>query len=218
MNNLLKYSILLTIAAGIVTSGCQSVYYGTMEKFGYHKREILVDRVTEARDAQDEAKVQFSSALEQFASVVNFNGGELEEKYETLNDEYQTSKTRATAVTKRIADVRDVAMALFEEWEKELDEYTSDTLRRSSEDTLKQTRQQYQRLIMAMDRAESKMEPVLGAFYDQVLFLKHNLNAQAIASLRNELTDMEQEIGVLIAEMERAIQEADRFIEEMKLQ
>jgi len=32
--------------------------------------------------------------------------------------------------------------------------------------------------------------------------LKHNLNAQAIASLQGELTNMETEIGTLIREME----------------
>jgi hypothetical protein len=32
-----------------------------------------------------------------------------------------------------------------------------------------------------MLKAEQKIQPVLGAFRDQVLFLKHNLNANAIA-------------------------------------
>ena len=61
--------------------GCESTYYKTMETMGYHKRDIMVDRVEDARDAQEEAKEQFESALEKFSSVLEFKGGSLQEKY-----------------------------------------------------------------------------------------------------------------------------------------
>lgn len=207
-------SINLLLAA-CVLSGCQRVYYGTMEKFGVHKRDILVDRVEDARDAQNEAKAQFASALEEFTSVVNVQGGDLETRYDTLKQEYDKSESRADAVRSRIGDVQRVAEALFKEWEKELDEYSSDNLRRSSETRLKQTRSRYKTLIAAMKQAESKIEPVLSAFKDQVLFLKHNLNAKAIASLQDELATVENEIAVLVREMEKSINEADAFIQAM---
>lgn len=195
--------------------GCQKAYYGTMEAFGVHKREILVDRVVEARDAQNAAKEQFSSALEEFSSVLNFQGGDLEAKYEKLQAEYDRSVARAGAVSSRIRAVKDVSEALFNEWEDELDDYTSPTLRSRSEQKLRQTRSRYAQLMAVMERAEAKIPPVLNAFRDQVLFIKHNLNAQAIASLRDELDTMEAEISVLIREMERSINEANTFIRAM---
>ena len=73
MNRLIVIA-LLTISL----SSCSTVYYETMEKFGVHKRDILVERVEEARDSQEAAKVQFTSALEQFSSLLNFNGGDLQ--------------------------------------------------------------------------------------------------------------------------------------------
>jgi hypothetical protein len=66
-----------------------------------------------------------------------------------------------------------------------------------------------------MKRAEAKVDPVLSAFRDQVLFLKHNLNAQAIASLHKELASVEVDVTSLINEMEVSIAEADRFIKGM---
>jgi hypothetical protein len=113
--------------------------------------------------------------------------------------------------------VEDVAEALFDEWEAELDQYTSAPLRRSSARRLQQTRAQYGQLIQAMKRAEAKMAPVLAAFHDQVLFLKHNLNAQAIASLKGNLASIESDIAVLIREMEASIREANRFIDAMNV-
>ncbi len=97
----------------LFTEGCQKAFYSTMEKFGIHKRDIMVDRVEEARDSQQEAKEQFKS------------------------------------------------------------------------------------------------------FLDQVLYLKHNLNAQAIASLQSELGTVESDIAALIKEMEKSIGEANSFIRTM---
>ena len=195
--------------------GCQGVYYKTMEAFGRHKRDLLVDRVQDARDAQQDAKQQFQSALEKFSAVVDFSGGQLEEKYNQLNSELEESESKAKAVRKRTGSVEDVAEALFDEWESELGQYTNEKLRRSSEQKLDQTRQRYAQLIGAMKRAEAKIDPVLSAFRDQVLFLKHNLNAQAIASLHEELASVETDIGSLIREMEASIAEADAFISAM---
>ena len=200
----------------LFTSGCNSLYYGTMEKFGKYKRDILVDRVKSARDAQQETKEQFTSALDKFKSVVNVPSGKLQEKYDLLKGELDKSEAKAAAVKKRIADVEDVSKALFDEWTKELDQYKNADLRAESKKKLDQTRQKYTLLINAMKKADSKIEPVLSAFRDQVLFLKHNLNAQAVASLQSEVTTMDADTGKLIEEMEKSIAEADTFIKTMQ--
>jgi protoporphyrinogen oxidase len=147
--------------------------------------------------------------------VLNFKGGALKDKYEKLNAEYERSESKAQAVHDRIASVENVSEALFDEWEIELGQYSKASLRRASQKKLTETRRQYSQLIKAMKRAEKKMDPVISAFKDQVLFLKHNLNAQAIASLKQELVSVEGDISTLIKEMERSIKEADSFISNM---
>lgn len=204
---------LLLVASALF--GCQSVYYQTMEKMGVHKRDILVDRVESARDAQQEGKEQFRSALERFSSVLGFKGGALEDKYNQLNAEYELSQEKADAVHDRIDAVEDVAEALFDEWQAELDQYTSAQLRRDSANKLKQTRSRYTKMITAMRRAEKKMDPVLAALKDQVLYLKHNLNAKAILSLQQEFGSIKTDVAALIREMEQSIDAADAFIKEI---
>jgi hypothetical protein len=203
------------LLAAMLLAGCQSVYYKTMEKFGYEKRDILVDRVDDAREAQQEAKKQFESALAQFIAVTNFSGGELERQYNKLKDEFEDCESRANAVHKRISDVERVAQDLFKEWKEELSQYSSAELRRSSQVQLNATRSRYRELIGVMKRAEKKLDPVLAAFHDRVLFLKHNLNARAIASLKAERAKIQTDINILVADMNRSIAEADRFIKEM---
>ena len=208
----LRLNLVLLGTVSTLLLGCSSAYYGTMEKLGYPKRELMVNRVESARDAQQDAKEEFETALEKFKSVLNFDGGALEEKYDQLKAAYDRSDARAETVRDRIESVEDVAEALFEEWEAELDQYSSSSLRRSSARKLQQTKKQYAQLIGAMKRAEKKMDPVLAAFHDQVLFLKHNLNAKAIASLQTELVSVQSEIDALIREMNASIKEANAFI------
>ena len=206
--------IIATACAALM--GCQSAYYSAAEQVGIHKRDILVDRVEDSRDAQQEAEEQFQSALEQFSVLVNFDGGELQEVYKDLNDEYEDSVAAADEVRERIDAVEHVAEALFEEWGDEIEEYSNARLKSESQRQLRQTRQRYDGMIKVMRKAEIKMDPVLAALKDNVLFLKHNLNAQAVASLKTEFRAIQQDVEVLIAEMRKSIASSDAFIDSMK--
>lgn len=200
----------------LLCAGCSSVYYNAMEKIGFAKREILVDRVADAQKAQANAKAQFASALEHFLAVTKINGGELQRKYDELNRELTRSEDRAKEVHTRIAAIEDVADALFSEWKQELKQYSNASLRTESQGQLDATRRRYDDLLRLMHRAADRMDPVLATFRDQVLFLKHNLNARAIASLDATTRDLESDVSRLIADMETSIRESDAFIQSLK--
>jgi len=204
------------LAATLLLSGCQSAYYGAMEKVGVHKRDILVDRVDSARDAQADAQEEFKSALQRLDELLQFDGGELEARYEALNDDYESSKKAAKRVNDRIDAIDDVAQALFDEWQDELSLYTNDNMRRQSERSLRDTERRYNSLLTSMERAAATMDPVLAKLQDNVLFLKHNLNASAVDAIRGEYDSLQTDIQRLIQEMESAITESNQFIEAMK--
>jgi hypothetical protein len=208
-----RRSLLAALSVSPLLASCTTAYYRALETVGIEKREILVDRVDEARESQTDAKEQFESALDRYRSVVNVEGGDLEEIYDRLNGELERSQARAQAVEERVGAVESVAEDLFDEWETEIGEYSDAQLRRRSQQLLTATRTDYRRLIAAMQRAEAAMDPVLTLFNDQVLFLRHNLNARAIGSLEAELDDIERATANLVEEMERSIAEASRFIE-----
>ncbi|MCC6415760.1 MAG: DUF2959 domain-containing protein [Opitutaceae bacterium] len=209
-------SLLPWLFLGVLLSGCSSAYYGAMEKIGFAKRDILVDRVEAAQGAQEEAKAQFASALEAFLAVAKVDGGELKAKYDQLNSQLKDCESRASDVHNRIAAIDDVAQALFDEWGNELALYHSVELRAQSQRQLGATRQRYAQLMTAMRAAAARMEPILVSFRDQVLFLKHNLNAQALRSLDSTSRALRGDIANLIRDMEKSIREADAFIREMK--
>lgn len=207
--------LLAIFLASLFLTGCQSTYYSAMEQVGIHKRDIMVDRVEDAKESQQEAQQEFTSALEALSALTQFDGGELESVYNQINEKYEDSEKAAENVRSRIAAIEDVSEALFEEWEEELDLYTSSKLRRNSEQKLRETKSSYQTMLKAMKKAETKMTPVLNTLRDNTLYLKHNLNASAIGSLQGEFMSLEKDIGHAIKDMEAAIAESDKFLSKL---
>jgi uncharacterized protein YdcH (DUF465 family) len=199
----------------VLLAGCRSAYYSTWEKLGVYKRDLLKKRVVAARDDQKEAGQQFKDALTRLKELYGFQGGNLEKVYNSLKSDFDRSTAKAESVRKRVKDVESVSADLFSEWETELKQISAASLRDKSREQLRETKRRYETLHDALKRAENSMEPVLTQFRDQVLFLKHNLNAQALSSLQKEAVNIQDDITKLLAEMERSISQADSFIKEL---
>ncbi len=210
MRNVIYLAILLPLV------GCKTANYSFWNKFGYEKRDILVSRVDKAKTEQEGAKEQFKTTMQRFQELTNFQGGDLEAKYKKLSAEYDRCESRASAVSDRIKAVDSVAQDMFKEWKKELSEYDNPELKEKSQAQLDASKASYADLIAAMRKAEVKMKPVVKVFHDQVLFLKHNLNAQAVTSLQTTAEGINQDVQALIKDMEASINEANQFISHMK--
>lgn len=209
-------SLMFLLPLLLLANGCASTYYNAWEKVGYHKRDILVSRVENTRDSQQDAQVEFKDALEQFGAIVTLQNTDLAQAYDKLSAEYEDSQEAAQQVSDRINSVDSVANALFREWQQEIEQYTNADFKRSSSGQLRETQSRYTGMLKSMRKSEASMQPVLNTFRDNVLFLKHNLNAQAIGSLKGEFASLKDDIAVLITEMNRSIAESDKFIADLR--
>ena len=205
-------TILLTL---FLISSCQTTYYTVWEKLGKEKRHLLKENVEKARQDQVDASEQFATVLENFKSLYGFDGGDLEDVYNKLREDYEDCEDRADAVRERMDKVERIAQDLFKEWESEIAMIKNVNLQAKSQASLQDTRKRFDRLQRSMEKAELSMDPVLSNFRDYVVYLKHNLNAQAISSLKSEVVDIEAEVGTLITEMNHSINEAESFINSM---
>ena len=179
-------------------------------------RDILISRVEAASEAQQETAEEFQSALDKFKQATNFDGGDLKKKFNTLSKAYDRSEEAATNVTQRVDRVVSATNNLLDEWREELKQYHDDAIKRRAEAQFDETRVKAEKLIALMRNTESKTKPVLGALKDLGLFVKHNLNMQAISSIKQETTLIEQEVSALIEEMEASISEAESFINSIR--
>lgn len=206
----------LIVLASFSFTGCESTYYAAMEQVGQHKRDILVDRVESASDSQQEAQEEFQDALTHLSTLINFDGGDLAEQYEISKNHFDLSQAAAEDVSNKIESIENVAEALFDEWQEEINLYSSRTLKQQSQEKLIKTERRYNKLIKAMHLVEKQMPPVLAALQDNVLFLKHNLNAKAIGALQGEYSEIKRNVDDLIVDMNAAIAESNDFIAQIK--
>ena len=213
MNTAYRFIMLSLI---LLLGACSTMYLEGLEKVGIPKRDVMVYRVEKARDTQQETKEQFKSALEQFTAATRFDGGDLEATYKRLNDTYEASLSKSEEVKSRIADIESVSEALFNEWKQEITQYSNPSMKQNSQKKLDATQVHYRQLIASMKQAQAKIQPVLTVFHDQVMYLKHNLNARAIASLKGELGNIQSDVSALVASMEKSINEANAFISTME--
>jgi hypothetical protein len=197
-------------------TGCQTTYYRAMEAFGKEKRDLLKNRVQEARDEQVKTAEQFKDALTRLRELYGSTGTDLEKMYDRLKTEYDSANSRAGAVKTRIEKMETVARDLFKEWEQEIATIENTNLKADSRAKLRDTQTKFDQLDNSMKRAEASLQPVLKQFRDQTLYLKHNLNAQALGALKNEANAIEREVQRLISDMNVSIQQADNFIKGLK--
>ena len=212
----MRFIINILVAMSLVLlASCTTVKYNALEKVGIHKRDILVDNVEDTRDAQQDAQEEFKDALERFGSIVTIEDTDLKKAYNQLSDEYEDSKDAAEEVSEQIEDVETVAEDLFEEWREENEGYSDAVLRRDSENKLRDTEARYKEMLKSMKEAEASMQPVLSSLYDNVLYLKHNLNAQAVGSLRTTFNELEGDIDILVERMNQSIARSNEFINQI---
>jgi Skp family chaperone for outer membrane proteins len=197
-------------------TACNSIYYAAWEKLGWEKRDLLVSAVKKARGEQKDAGEEFQDAMTQLKKLSGFHGGNLESAYNKFKAEYEDCEAQANKVRGQVREVDQVARDLFREWERETRQYENASLAADSRRRLQETRSRFEQLSSSLHAAESSMDPVLRQFRDQVLYLKHNLNAAAIGSLRGTADTIQADIQRLLEQMNRSIAEADRFISAMK--
>jgi hypothetical protein len=192
------------------------MYFSALEKIGIEKRDLFIKRIKAARNSQVDAKEQFKNALEEYKSVVNVEGGDLESKYSKLSAILDESEKSAEDVKTRVIKVRDVAVSLFQEWKSELSDYSNQELRRDSEKKLDKAKMEYAAMMASMKIASDRLEPALKPLRDNVLYLKHNLNAKAIMALNAEVIRVEEKVDNLIEELSRSIADADEYVKRME--
>jgi len=205
-------AFILCAVAVFSLTGCKTAYYKTMSTLGKEKRDILVSRVKDAKKDQQQTREQIKTTMESFQELTGFKGGSLEKSYKRLNSDYEKANDQAQKLHDRIQSIDQVSQDLFKEWQGEINEMDNRKLKTQSATMLRDARIRQAAYLKAMRKTEDQMTPVLHAFRDQVLFLKHNLNARAIGALKNTSASIQDDVTVLLASIDSSMQEADNLI------
>jgi hypothetical protein len=200
------------IVFAILLSGCQSTYYKAMRTLGKEKRDILVQRIKDAKKDQDQTKQQLQTTMESFQALTGFQGGSLEKNYKRLNSDYESAASQAGKLHDKVQSIDQVSNDLFKEWQGEINAMDNGKLKTQDTAMLRNAKTRQAAYMRVMRRTEDQITPVLKAFRDQVLFLKHNLNSRAIGSLKGTSAGLQSDVADLIQSIDASSQEADKLI------
>ena len=200
------------IVFALLLSGCHSTYYKAMSTLGKEKRDILVSRIKDAKKDQDQTKQKLQTTMESFQALTGFKGGSLEKSYKRLNSDYESAASQAGKLHDKIQSIDQVSNDLFKEWQGEINAMDNGKLKSQDSVMLRNAKVRQATYMRAMHQTEDQIAPVLKTFHDQVLFLKHNLNARAIGSLKNTSAGLQSDVAGLVQSIDASSQEADKLI------
>ncbi|SMF43371.1 DUF2959 family protein [Pseudobacteriovorax antillogorgiicola] len=206
------YRLTLLAIVFSFTSSCSTVYYNFWETFGKEKRDLLKDNIENAKDDQEDVNEQFKDTLTRIRTEYKFEAGALEDTYDRLSSDYEAAKAKAENLSERIDKVESIAEDLFNEWNQEAQEFSNQRYRNDSLSKLRQTKSKFATMLTSMRTVEKNLDPVLSKFKDQVMFLKHSLNAKALGTFRTEFKQIEKEIKSLSRDIDNSTREAEQFI------
>lgn len=204
-------SVLFLGCQNMVDKTVRDVKYSAYEIVGVEKRDLFKREVVKVKDSQEETGEAFKDALDRLKEVYDFDGGNLEKEYRSLNSAYESANDRAKDVHERIKKLETIAGDIFAEWKKEIAQMSTASLKEKSAKSLRDTQSKYNDYHSALKKSEAKMGPVLIKLKDQVLFLKHNLNAKAVAGLKSESGKIQGDIEGLIKDMNASVAQGEAF-------
>lgn len=199
-----------------VKKAVRNVEYSAYEMVGVQKRDLLKTRLVDVRDDQVKASEEFQDALQRLRSAYGSSGSDLEKQYDSLKSSYDRSQSRADDVHRSVDKVETVANDLFDEWKKEIGQLENENFKAKSRESLAATKTRFAGLLKSLKSDESKMKSILRKLNDHVLFMKHNLNAQALDTLKKESTRIQGEIDQLKKDMDKSIQASQKFIDQLE--
>jgi hypothetical protein len=212
MRNFHRSILAIVIVGTFAATGCTSAYYATMQKLGKEKRDILVQRVKDSKKDQEDTKEKLQTTMESFQALTGFQGGSLEKSYKKLNSDYESAAGQVAKLHDRIQSIDKVSGDLFTEWQGEINQMRNAKLKARSAGMLKDSQTRQAVFMKAMRNTETRITPVMASFHDQVLFLKHNLNARAIGSLKGTSAQMDTDVTALMKSIDGSMAEADNLI------
>lgn len=205
--------IAVLVFMGIVfLTGCSG---GAYKSSGQYKRDILLERVGKTSKCHEEAKKQFEGVLANYSKLVDASDTDqdLRVEYNNLAKSIKKASSVVKDLARKIKNIEKIGKPMFRDWEDELDEYGNETIRRSSEVNLDATRSEYLKVVHTIKDTKVKVEKVLKALNDQMLFLNQNLSLRTLESFKKEVTSLKEEVGELITQLDLAIDETQKFSE-----
>ena len=131
--------------------------------------------------------------LASYNTIVGGQAKNVQTEYKKLANDLKATDKKIQGTTKDLEAMNKQADKFFVQWEKELAEYSSDSMKEKSTARLDATKKRYQSLGQSLGEASKAFQPLMQNLNDQILFLGRDLSAEAIADLQDEAAELNQQ-------------------------
>lgn len=146
--------------------------------------------------------------LATYNSIVGGEAKNAQSDYKKLASDLKSSDKKIQNATKGLDSMNKQAEKFFGQWEKELDAYSSDSMREKSSKRLDTAKQRFEHLGQTLDEASKSFEPLMQNLNDQILFLGRDLSPDAIAELQDEAAELNQQAEDVFSNIETLMAKA----------
>ena len=207
--------ILLNVAG---LSSCRSSgYSSSLNLSGSENREQLAQSVRRTVESQIETKNEFVDAFHRLEALGTPLPPEaetdVEELYVALQDQVDRCVRSFNETKREIETLEREGAELFQGWNAELEQFTSQGLRARSEARMNDARRRLEALLGRLWNGQDQMEGLLLSFHDYVLFFNHNLSAPSLATLEGENEALEEAVQSLETLLDGTLQDGQSFVD-----
>lgn len=215
----LRFVFVLCVVLGLGAAvGCQRAYYDAMEAMGTEKREILVDRTEDLRDALYAVRSEYSVAVERLATIVQPDALDAEQRFSQAEVLVDACRERSDTLQSALEQTDDIANTLFEDWIVMTREQADAGMRDASQKRLDDLRTSYRAMMRPARSAADRVLPVLRTFEAHVQHLKLHMDDASAATVRAELDRVQPDVTALMGQLEEAVQGTNSFLHTMSRQ
>jgi chromosome segregation ATPase len=159
-----------------------------------------------------ETKVQLMKTIDVYNALMADNAKDRKKLYKNLQNEMNNTEKRRAKIDEEAAQMKTEADTLFTQWAESAAAIEKLDLRKRSEERLEATKASYAEIQSVGQKAADLYPPFMKALQDQIAYLGHDLNAEAVASLAPEAAKLNEEAEALTRSLDDTISTANEKI------
>lgn len=158
----------------------------------------LVEAVEKVEGELDASKASMLAAVQALQKVTapDFEGDAVK-AHDELVDVIESSEDQANDLRKSIEKMQAAAEPVFDQWTKDLEAFSNPEMRQRSQVRLAASRERYDAVVAAVEPVLVEYEAINETLRDHILFLSHDLNPEAMATIQEDVKKVAKEASDL---------------------
>lgn len=203
------FRMTLSVAAGLALLGSSPA---RAQDEGVKQVQRLVKSSGETVQAIGETKLQIQKTLDTYNALLGEDASKLRNLYKGLQKEMEGTAKKRAEIDSRSEVMQQDANTLFESWASSATAIENEDLRARSLERLATTKERFAEIEAVGRKAGELYDPFMKSLGEQVTYLGHDLNAEALASLKPDAEKLNQKAKELLAAIDDAIGVANKNI------